>query len=32
MAQLSKVMESACGKYFGDERILKLALNTKEQK
>ena len=31
MAQLSKAMESACGKYFDAERILKLALNTKEQ-
>lgn len=32
MAQLSNGMEIACGKIFDDERMLKLALNTKEQK
>ena len=32
MAQLSNGMEITCGKIFDDERMLKLALNTKEQK
>lgn len=32
MVQLSKGMKIACGKNSDDERMLKLALNTKEQK
>lgn len=32
MAQLSNGMEISFGKIFDDERMLKLALKTKEQK